>query len=37
MAVDAAGDPWVINANNTVFRWDSIVERWVTMGVKDAH
>ena len=34
LAVDAAGDPWVINAHKTVFKWDSIDERWISMGLR---
>jgi hypothetical protein len=31
IAVDAAGDPWVINNRKAVFRWSSMSERWVSM------
>jgi hypothetical protein len=34
LAVDAAGDPWIINAHKTVFKWDSLAEKWRSMGLR---
>ena len=32
IAVDSTGEPWVINTEKTVFRWNSMDENWLQMG-----
>jgi hypothetical protein len=32
IAVDSTGEPWVINTEKTVFKWNSMDENWLQMG-----